>query len=269
MARTSRRARSQQRSNLLWASLALLLVISAIAATAWWWGHKANQELDAKTMCPASGPLGHNVLLIDKTDPLNMAQKAALDLYITDLAQKNTPQGYLLSVFMLSNDFKANTQALVELCNPGNGTGHSAVTENIKQLNRRYSDQFLKPVFEQTQLLTDIQPAKESPILEMLQMIGLNSLQKYDVQGEKTLVVVSDFLQNSPQLSMDQGTPNFQQFSQLPYATKTKINLKGVDVKLLVLYNTPHLQKPALYEFWKQYFKDAGAQSVQLDLLPG
>lgn len=269
MARTSRRARSQQRRNLLLGSLALLLVISSVAAAVWWWEHKTNPALDAKNMCPASGPAGHNVLLIDKTDPLNMAQRAALDLYITDLAQKNTPQGFMLSVFMLANDFQANTQALVELCNPGDGTGHSAMTENIKQLNRRYTEQFLNPVFAQTQLLTNIQSAKESPILEMLQMVSLNSIQKYEVDGPKTLVVVSDFLQNSPQLSMYQGTPNFEQFKKSAYATKTKINFKGVDVKLLVLYNTPHLQKAALFDFWKQYFKDAGAQSVQLDLLPG
>ena len=269
MPRSSRRAKSQQRNNLLLGALALLLVIGILSGALWWWSQKNNNSLDAQTLCPTSGALGHNVLLIDATDPLNMAQKAALDLYLSDLAIKNTPAGYLLSVFVLGHDFKADTQPLVQLCNPGTAQGHSAMTENIQQLTRRYQEGFLKPVLEQTQQLTGRESAEESPIFEMLQMLSLNSLQKQQVDGPKTLVVVSDLLQNSPQFSMYQTTPNFEQFTKTAYATKTKINFDGVDVKVLVLFNSPALQKTTLFDFWKQYFKSAGARSVQIDLLPG
>ena len=86
MARKSKAARSRQRSNILLGSLALLLVIFVMGATAWWWSQKRN-TLDPKTLCPVDGPLGHNILLVDKTDPLNLAQKSALDLLVTDWYQ--------------------------------------------------------------------------------------------------------------------------------------------------------------------------------------
>ena len=146
MARKSKAARSRQRSNILLGSLALLLVISVMGATAWWWSQKRN-TLDPKTLCPVDGPLGHNIFLVDKTDPLNLAQKAAFDLLVTDLVSNKTPPGYLLSIFVLGDDFVAQTKPLVELCNPGDGKGHNELTENIKQLNRQYKERFLNPIF--------------------------------------------------------------------------------------------------------------------------
>jgi len=115
MARKSKAARSRQRSNILLGSLALLLVIFVMGATAWWWSQKRN-TLDPKTLCPVDGPLGHNILLVDKTDPLNLAQKSAFDLLVTDLVSNKTPPGYLLSIFVLGDDFVAQTKPLVELC---------------------------------------------------------------------------------------------------------------------------------------------------------
>lgn len=268
MARKSKAARSRQRSNILLGSLALLLVISVMGATAWWWSQKRN-TLDPKTLCPVDGPLGHNILLVDKTDPLNLAQKAAFDLLVTDLVSNKTPPGYLLSIFVLGDDFVAQTKPLVELCNPGDGTGHNELTENIKQLNRQYKERFLNPIFEQSTQLLSIAPAQESPILEMLQMVSLNSIQKHHVDGPKTLVVLSDLLQNSKQLNMYRTSPAFEEFATTTYAQKTRINFQGVDVQVHYLQNSPSLQVDKLFRFWREYFKASGAKSLDLTALPG
>ena len=268
MARKSKLARSRQRSNILLGSLALLLVISVLGAAVWWWNQKRNTT-DPKTLCPLDGPLGHNILLVDKTDPLNLAQKAAFDLLVTDLVSNKTPPGYLLSIFVLGDDFVAQTKPLVELCNPGDGKGHNELTENIKQLNRQYKDRFLTPIFEQSTQLLSIAPAQESPILEMLQMVSLNSIQKHHVDGPKTLIVLSDFLQNSRQLNMYKGTPAFQEFASTGYAHKTQINFQGVDIQIHYLQNSPVLQGDKLFLFWREYFKAAGSKSLDLVALPG
>ncbi|NBW68142.1 MAG: hypothetical protein EBR47_05515 [Betaproteobacteria bacterium] len=268
MARKSKLARSRQRSNILLGSLALLLVISVLGATAWWWNQKRNTT-DPKTLCPIEGPLGHNILLVDKTDPLNLAQKAAFDLLVTDLVSNKTPPGYLLSIFVLGDDFVAQTKPLVELCNPGDGKGHNELTENIKQLNRQYKDRFLTPIFNQSTQLLSITPAQESPILEMLQMVSLNSIQKHHVDGPKTLIVLSDLLQNSKQLNMYKGMPTFQEFANTGYAHKTQINFQGVDIQIHYLQNSPALQVDKLFLFWKEYFKASGSKSLDLVALPG
>ena len=268
MARKSKLARSRQRSNILLGSLALLLVISVLGAAVWWWNQKRNTT-DPKTLCPLDGPLGHNILLVDKTDPLNLAQKAAFDLLVTDLVSNKTPPGYLLSIFVLGDDFVAQTKPLVELCNPGDGKGHNELTENIKQLNRQYKDRFLTPIFEQSTQLLSIAPAQESPILEMLQMVSLNSIQKHHVDGPKTLIVLSDLLQNSKQLNMYKGTPAFQEFANTGYAHKTQINFQGVDIQIHYLQNSPVLQGDKLFLFWREYFKAAGSKSLNLVALSG
>jgi hypothetical protein len=268
MARKSRLARQRQRSNLMLGSFAVLVVVAVAIGSAWWWGQKKS-GLDAKTLCPTTGPIGHHVLLIDKTDPLNLAQKAAFDLLVKNLVTRDTPRGYLLSIFVLGEDFKAQTTPLVELCNPGDGKGHDELTENIKQLNRQYQNGFIKPIASQTTQLLSATSAQESPILEMLQMVSLNSFQSHQVNGPKTLIVLTDLLQNSKQLNMYKGIPNFADFYVTSYAQRTKIQFDGVDVKVHLLQNSPALQKQNLLDFWQQYFQKAGAQSVEFEPLPG
>ena len=185
------------------------------------------------------------------------------------MVSNKTPPGYLLSIFVLGDDFVTQTMPLVELCNPGDGRGHNELTENIKQLNRQYKDRFLNPIFEQSTQLLSIAPAQESPILEMLQMVSLNSIQKHHVDGPKTLIVLSDLLQNSKQLNMYKALPTFEQFTSTAYAHKTQINFQGVDIQIHYLQNSPNLQVDTLFRFWKEYFKAAGSKTVALEALPG
>ena len=268
MARKSRLAKSKQRTNIFLGSMAMLVVIAFMGATAWWWSQK-NAGADPKTLCPISGPIGHNVLLIDKTDPLNIPQKAAFDLLVTELVTQQTPPGYLLSIFVLGEDFKNQVSPLVELCNPGDEKGHSELTENIKNLKRQYKERFLKPVFEQSTQLLNMPSAQESPILEMLQMVSLNSIQKHHVEGPKTLIVLTDLLQNSKQMNMYRAIPNYTDFSASTYGQKTKIDFKNTTVKIHLLQNSPTLQKKNLLDFWEQYFQKSGASGIEITPLPG
>lgn len=268
MVRKSKSARNRQRMNLFLGSISLLVVIGLISGGVWWWSQKKS-GIDPVTLCPISGPLGHNTLLIDKTDPFNLPQKAAFDLVVNDLINNQTPPGFLLSIYVLGDDFKAQTKPLIELCNPGDAKGHSELTENTKQLNRQYKDRFLKPVSEQTTQLLSINTAQESPIFEMIQMVNLNSIQRYNVDGPKQLIVLSDLLQNSKQLSMYKLAPNFETFSSSSYAQKVRSNFQNVTIKVHLLQNAPHLQNQNLFDFWKKYFEKSGASSFEIIPLPG
>ena len=100
-------------------------------------------------------------------------------------------------------------------------------------------------------------------------MVNLNSLRKHDVNGPKELIVLSDLLQNSKQLSMYKSTPDFEAFNATVYAQKTKVNFEGVDIKVHLLQNAPQLQKQNLFDFWKSYFSNSGASTFELTALPG
>lgn len=268
MVRRSKSSKIRQRNNILNGAFALLLVIASLAAFGWWWNQKRS-GIDPNTLCPLQGPSGHNILLVDKTDPFNIAQKAAFDLLVTDLVTNKTPPGYLLSIFVLGDDFPTQVKPLVELCNPGDSKGRDELTENLKQINRQYKDRFLNPIFEQSSQLLSASSAKESPILEMLQMVSLNSIQPRNVSGPKTFIILTDLLQNSKQLNMYKAVATFEQFSNTVYARKTQINFKDVDIQIHYLQNSPSLQVDKLFTFWKEYFKAAGAKSLDIVALPG
>ncbi|AJG25005.1 hypothetical protein RR42_s3429 [Cupriavidus basilensis] len=225
--------------------------------------------LNPETMCPADGPVGHYVLLVDKTDPLNFTQKQAFSVILQELVEKRIPEGYLLSVFVLSEDFKETAAPLVELCNPGDGSGKSELTANQKRLKAQYRLKFIEPVLKQSESLVSTQPAKWSPIFEMLQLVGINAYHKYDVKGERRLIIMSDMLHNTPQFTMYKGPVDYAAFAASDYGKKAQLELSDVEVELHYLMNSPQLQTKRNLKFWEDYFAKAGARIVAVRPLEG
>ena len=226
-------------------------------------------SLNQKNLCPADGPVGHIVLLVDMTDPLSFTQKEAFLLTLRELIEKRTPKGYLLSVFMLGADFKENAAPIEELCNPGTGADRSELTANIKRLRRQYEEKFLKPLSKRTENLVASKPAKFSPIFEMVQLVGIKAFRKHDIKGERRLMIISDMLQNTPQLNMYNNPPDFSIFAASDYGRKTQPELQGVEVEIHYLINTPNVQTKRNLMFWEEYFNKAGARVVEVRSLGG
>ena len=269
MARASRRQASRARRETLAGVLAAAVAIAILGAAAWFWHATRGASLDAASMCPLGGPTGHTVLLVDKTDPLTFTQKEAFQQRLRDLVARRTPAGALLSVFVLGESFRDNARPLVELCNPGDGSGASELTANPAQLKRQYDDRFIAPLMNEAEALQSVRPAKWSPIFEMLQLVGINGFQARDVKGPRRLVVMSDLLHNTPEFSMYRAVPDFDAFARSDYAVKTQAHLEGVTVELDVLMNTPALQTRRLVQFWERWFDRAGAHIERVDPLEG
>jgi hypothetical protein len=244
------------------------VVIAGIGGVAYFMATRP-KGLDPTSMCPAAGPYGHYVLLVDKTDPLNFTQKQAFAVILNELVEKRVPEGYLLSVFALGEDFKATAAPLVELCNPGDGTGKSELTANLRKLKAQYRSQFAEPILRLSESLVSSQPAKWSPIFEMLQLVGINGFRKHDIKGERRLVIVSDMLQNTPQFTMYRGPVDYAGFAASDYGKKAQLELRNVDVELHYLMNSPQLQTKRNLKFWEDYFDKSGARIVAVRPLEG
>lgn len=261
MAQVGRRARQRQTRDIILATLTLLVVITVLAGAVYFLWNRP-EGLDKTTLCPAKGPTGHYVLLVDKTDPLTFTQKEAFSALLRELVERRIPEGTMLSVFVLGEDFKENAKPLVELCNPGTGAGKSELTDNLKHLKRRYQERFLEPLLQESEMLVGSKPAKASPIFEMLQMVGINAFRKVDVSGERHLIIMSDMLHNTPQFSMYKGTVDYATFAVSDYGRKSQAELHDVQVELHYLINTPQLQTKRNLKFWEDYFSKAGARIV-------
>ena len=270
MAKLGRHARRQRNTTIAWI-LALSLAVGLVVAGVVYKLLTAEPGLNKVTLCPADGPRGHFVLLVDKTDPLNFTQKQALSITFKEIIEKRTPEGYLLSIFVLGEDFKANAEPLIELCNPGTGADKSAMTANLKKLRQQYEHKFVEPMRRQSEALLSTTPAKTSPILEMVQLVGINAFRKHDIKGERRLIMLSDMLHNTPQFSMFRSPTDYDYaaFAATSYGKKTQLDLGGADVELLYLLHTPQLQTRRNLLFWEEYFKKSGARVVAVQPLEG
>lgn len=268
MARQSSRAKKQQLKFILIGTVSLIAAITIIFAAAYFYWQRT-PPADPITLCPADGPAGHYVLLIDKTDPLNFVQKQAFDVVLRDLIENRVPQGYLLSIFELNEDFTSSAQPLIQMCHPGTGAEASSLVSNVDKLKRQYTERFKSPVENILTSLVATKPANLSPIFEMLQLAAINGFAAHPLRGEQRLIIMSDMLHNTAEFSMYKSPTTFSEFEATPYGRKSLSRLKGVDVEIYYLMNAPKLQTRRQLKFWEEYFEQAGARIVSVTPLEG
>jgi hypothetical protein len=247
-----------------WVVCAAVLVCCIAYA---FWPNKGAIERDR--LCPATGPAGQVVLLVDKTDPLTFTQKQAFEVLLNKLVSEQVPMGYLLSVFVLGGDYKSNPKPIFNKCNPGDGTDANAFTNNVTHLRKRFEDKFRQPVLGLADKLQTPTSERYSPIFEMLSMTAINGFRAENVKGPRRLIIVSDMLHNTPEYSMYRGTPDFQSFVDSDYGRKMHTDLKDVEIQIQYLMNTPHLQTRRNLKFWEDYFNWTGARVVEAKTLEG
>lgn len=269
MAATTRRARERRLRQVVGTLVLGTLALVALAGVAWFeWSRPP--AADAATMCPASGPTGQVVLMVDTTDPLTFTQRRAWDVLLKDLVQRRVPRDTLLSVYAVGGDFRADAKPLVELCNPGDGSDRSELTANLQRLRAQYEQRFLQPLAAQSDALMNAAPAERSPLLEAVQLVGIDAFRRHaEVHGPRRLVILSDLLHNTPQYSMYREVPDFAAFSATDYGRHLRADLPGVDVELHVLLTAPRLQTRRQLQFWESWFDQAGARVVEVRPIEG
>ena len=268
MARSSSRAKARERKNLLYIIFGVAFIVVLVGAGAYAKLTEAN-PINGQTLCPAEGPLGHIVLLVDKSDPMTFTQRKDFDVIYEELVKKRVPKGHLLSVYALSEDFKNTADPLIELCNPGDGSDIDIKTGNPDKVAKAFREKYLQPMLDRSVDLVTDKPGKASPLFEMLQLVSITGFRKHDVKGERRLIVVSDMLHNTPQYTMYKAAPKFQDFAATPYAAKAMTDMPGVKVELQILMNTPQLQKPELVHFWEEYVLQAKGKVVAVNPIKG
>jgi hypothetical protein len=263
-------AKAKRRETFMWVAGVALLIVTALAVGLVVYTQVSRDPpLDKTTMCPAAGPYGHIVLLVDKTDPLNFTQRQAFTMAMRELVETKVPEGHLLSIFVLGEKFEQSAIPLIELCNPGSDTGKSELSANLKRLRKQYEERFVRPLEDVAKALVADEPAKASPIFEMLQLVGINGFRKHAVKGSKRLVLFSDMLHNTPQFSMYADPADFALFESTDYAKRAQADLRDVSVELHYLMTTPRLQTRRNQIFWERYLERAGARLTEVRRVEG
>ncbi len=225
---------------------------------------KQRIQYDPVSACPVlSGqvaPRAHTVILIDETDTLTDIQADQVRNLLQKTANNELQPGELLSIYVLGDDFRTNRRPIFEMCKIRDGSDADALTENEKLMRKRFRERFQGPLMAKIDTLLLPKPvAKQSPLMEMVQSISVNSFDKWMTSGNRRLIVVSDMIQNVRDFTMFKSQPEFEKFNKSPYAQKVKTRLPDTSVELYYLSNYPKLQTNRNAEFWRQYFNNSGA----------
>lgn len=254
-------------------AVGLMLGLVAVGgAAAMLYVNFSRETFDKETLCPSAGPKGQYVVLIDNTSPFPFTQKMALSQRLKTLVTDDLPEGYLLSVFLLGEDFKKNEKPLFERCNPGQWKDREKFTNNKKFVDRDFKQKFAKPFDDIVRKISLEERSKNSPIFQMLQLVGINGFSNANVTGDRKLIVYSDMLANMPEFTMYKAAlPAYSDFRKTPYGQNAVApGLKDASVVINMLAaDQKTLQNGKLAAFWEQYFQDNGASVEEVSRVEG
>lgn len=262
--RLSRAAKRTQSRQIVLGMLILIVVGLVLGGVSYWWVNREPPLTEA--LCPHSDPVGHVVLLVDKTDPLTFIQREAFDTFLKNFVDKTVQPGYLVSIFALGENYQDTAKPIFEMCNPGTGEDKSKWTNNRKKLHAQYENRFYRPMLQLATQLQTLTPGKASPIFEMLQLVSTNAFDKHpDIEGDRRLVIVSDMMQNTNEYSMYSAVPDYAAFSKTTYARQTHVRLSGIKIEIQYLINAQNIPYKDHIVFWEKYFQSAGGRLIAVN----
>lgn len=270
-----RRGRQETLVLKLVAIVIVVIVLAGLGGVFWFVQGRAAQlaALDPETLCPKSGPTSQFAVLIDRTDALTEIQGEALRRQITAWAAAIPKHGSfkVYEVGHSGTEGGALLQPVVAVCNPGDGSDQSSIDSNPKMWRARYEEKFQAPISTMLERMRLDAEAKTSPILEGVQAIAVKDFGPDAPQGPKTLMIVSDLLQNRSGFSLYQGVPQLDAFWVTAYASSVRSNLTGIHTEIYLLHRLKAAAKQtdALGKFWIDWLERQGAQVDAFKGVPG
>ena len=226
-------------------------------------------SLDPDSLCPKAGPTSQFDVLVDRTDALTEIQGEALKRQILAWADA-VPKYGAFKVYEVGHG-SGLLQPVVSVCNPGDGSDQSSLDSNPAMWRQRYRDKFTAPIQDMLERMRLDEEQKQSPIMEGVQAIAVKDFGPDAPKGPKTLMVVSDLLQNENGLSLYKAVPEIDAFWTTPYAGSLRVNLTGVHVEVYMLHRLKAAAKQtdALGKFWIDWLERQGAEVDAFKSVPG
>ena len=241
----------------------VLLIAGALGAT---YILLSESGINEGTLCRSSGPVNVTSILLDLTDPLSRTQQDRLRTIMeNEIAASTTDTMIALGVV---SEFPDRWGAKYAKCKPATGEDANILYENRPQISERYNREFLTPIMLLIDETLTGAAENKSPIMEALQSLIAETPDFTIAPGRKKVVVVSDMLQNSDELSFYRGQ-GWDYFVAQNGEGRLARSLSNVNVEILRIPrsggNTP---SPALVDdFWTRYFDLQGSRAPRVSSL--
>lgn len=262
--RSSRRGRGGSGGgNVIW-YVAIVVCLALIGGTVFL-SQKliAKGEIDQATLCHTSGPINVTAILLDLTDPLSETQQARLKtIMANEIASSSVDTMISLGVV---SESAANWGARFAKCKPATGEAANGLYENPTIIAARYRHEFTDPIQVTLAGMLEGDVESQSPIMEALQSLISETPDFTRTSGVRKLMIVSDMLQHSDNLSFyrQQGWDFFMAQNG---ARRLAGNLADVEVEILRIPRTGgNLPSNELTEgFWTRYFDKQGSRAPRV-----
>lgn len=199
-------------------------------------------------------------IVIDATDDFNESQALVIKKEFENIISKSLIDERF-SLFVI-NEKLADNKPLIVACNAGDGSDKSNMTANLRRLKQAWEEQFYNKIVNQIDELIGEHKADESPIMEFIKYVSIESFYSSKA-AEKRLIVVSDMLHHTGSFS---HYTTIEKFFDSPYAIEVRPYLDNIGVEVLYVYRPQYanLQNRKHVEFWEQYFSYGNGQLTRV-----
>ena len=208
-------------------------------------------------------PADQTVILVDQSEALtDTHRRFALGFikeYVADdarLAERSRIALFTFSKLNFEPGSSPSFRPASDLCRPP--SRGNELYENDRKITKDFYRRFLVPVTTALEQSLTTEVGERSPILETLQLISRS--QEIGDGGRKTLILVSDLLQNTAGFSHYRDRRSYEDFVRSGFASDVKADFRDWSIIVIYLrrYRDRHLQQGPHVDFWQRYFHEAG-----------
>lgn len=222
-------------------------------------------ERDRDTLCRSEGPSSITAILLDSTDSFGATTKQDLSNQMWDCLDESE-ENHEISIFTVDSIRENTLEPIIQVCNPGDPDEADPLIESEAIIRRRWNQQFRQPLEEKLDSLLTAQEAPSSPIMESVQSVSITHFQagKRDTIPRR-LIIISDLLQNSDEISFYREPPDFDRFQQTPKARWLNPDLRNVDIEIWLIQRRLHQGGGgALLKFFQSWLEEHGGRVVRV-----
>ena len=258
--RAASRNRTAKRKNVVGGVIGLLALAILIALFVR--GQRGSRAFDAAN-CPVDRDYAAQIaILLDPSDTLTNVQEGSGAPRVLETIENEAPATTEIRVYTVGRAGRGYTRAVFRVCKPVHPDDVGSFTGNPALAARRYREEFLAPLRGTLGALLDVEGDSISPIMEAVQGAAVSAFQPRDADIPRRLLVVSDMIQNSRNLSFYRDSVDFGPLSRNPDYGTLRVDLSGVEVSVFLLARrggAGRIQGGTLRGFWEDYFLDQGA----------
>lgn len=265
MSRQSRKQKERRKTIYGWA-IGVPSVLAMLAFLVF--GQRSSPPLDAD-LCAVGGlPAEQIAVLLDPSDALSPVQRQSVAPRIVDMLEGDVPEGAEIRVYTVARAGRGDPWVEFRVCLPPHPDSIGSLEglwQNREIAARRYRESFRDPLEAVLLDLLAVGADSISPIVEAVQAVAVDAFRPREAATPRQLLIVSDMVQNSGDLSFFRESSDFGDFAQKAAYGTLRVDLSAVSVVVFHLARrgaAGRIQAGRLRTFWEDYFLDQGAAAA-------